>query len=236
MAKKLRKRSLSILNDSTEATKGASLTSHPISKRQRSLNPSGYSEQSLLHYSYPSGPHRLLQVKPKHSQYLWILDRQLSVSSSIESFHSFHSAISPLAPSPTSSNSSLEQWAAGLDYAKTRGHTRETSEITITGRQPERWDMADDINKKRGLLEKPAASTTTATTPTIEQPKTPTLSRSEDDWSDAPAPVEAPTPNKVRLRRARRRPRSPLPLSTNLYSPYSLRSHMSGHHLTTAIL
>lgn len=152
------------------------------------------------------------------------LDRQLSVSSSIESFHSFHSPISPLPPSPTSSNSSPDQWAEkGLNYAKTRGHTRDPSEATITATRPHRWDMADDMSG--GDNESAYASR-------AELPQTPTLP-SEDSWSEA---VEAPTPKQVRLRRARRRPRSPLPSSTNLYSPYASRGHMSGHHLTTAIL
>ena len=149
------------------------------------------------------------------------LDRELSVSSSIESFHSFHSPISPSTPSPPSSNSSPEQWAEGLDYAKTRRHTRETSEVTITPSRPERWDMVDDKSGDESAYHS-----------IPELPKTPTLP-SEESWSEA---VEVPTPKQVRLRRARRRPRSPLPSSTNLYSPYSPQAHVSGHHLTTAIL
>ena len=149
------------------------------------------------------------------------LDRELSVSSSIESFHSFHSPISPLPPSPPSSNPSPETWNEDIAVAKTRRHTRDTSEITITASQPERWDMADHKSGDESAYQSPP-----------ELPKTPTLP-GDQAW---PEVVEAPTPKQVRLRRARRRPRSPLPSSANLYSPYSPGSHMSGHHLTTAIL
>ena len=153
------------------------------------------------------------------------LDRQLSVSSSIESFHSFHSPISPLPASPTSSNSSPEQWTEELSYAKTRrGHTRDMSDVTVTAIEPrqQRWDLADDES---------------ADTPRPELPRTPTQPI-ESSWSESIEVGPTPTPKQVRLRRARRRPRSPLPSSTNLYSPYSPGGgHLSsGHHLTTAIL
>ena len=148
-------------------------------------------------------------------------ERELSVSSSIESFHSFHSPISPLPPSPPSPNTSPETWASVVAVPKTRRHKRDTSEATITASLPQRWDMADDKSGDESSYHSPP-----------ELPRTPTLP-TESAWSEA---VEQ-TPKQVRLRRARRRPRSPLPSSSNLYSPYSPgRNKFSGHHLTTAIL
>lgn len=173
------------------------------------------------------------------------LDRQLSVSSSIESFHSFHSPISPLAPSPTSSNSSPEQWAAGdLSYVKPRGHARDVSEVTITAHPPsQRWDMPEDDTTTTSGYESAHSHTSPPSPPRTPTTLPPSISSSSlySSSSATPAPLtEPPTPKQIRLRRARRHPRarSPLPSSTNLYSPYSPGSHhsVSGHHLTTAIL
>ncbi len=152
-----------------------------------------------------------------------ILDeqRELSVSSSIESFHSFHSPISPLPSSPPSPDTSPESWPSHIDVSRTRRHKRDTSEATITPGLPERWDMADDKSGDESSHHSPP-----------DLPRTPTLPN-DSAWSET---IDVQTPKQVRLRRARRRPRSPLPSSSNLYSPYSPGSHISGHHLTTAIL
>ena len=112
------------------------------------------------------------------------LERELSVSSSIESFHSFHSPISPLPPSPPTPNSSPEAWANGIDLAKVRRHTRDTSDVTVTATQPERWDMADDWSGDGSAYD---------TSPDL--PHTPTFPN-ECNWSEA---VQA-TPKQVRLR------------------------------------
>lgn len=154
-----------------------------------------------------------------------------NLSSSADSFHSFHSPISPLPPSPSFSNSTFSSPPSDedeLDMPRARGHRRDASEITVTADSPGPWDMTC------------ARTTQAAAYPCLDTPRAPpplsdTAPKDEDHWFDADAPCP---PAELRLRNAisRRRLRSPLPSSTNLYSPYSPRSAMSSHHLTTAIL
>lgn len=153
-----------------------------------------------------------------------------SFSSSVDSFHSFHSPISPLPPSPTFSDptSSSAELEADMDVPQTRSHKRDVSELTIRAGSPELWE----------LNSVPSGENTYYSPPDV--PSTPPLvsdaaSMDEDHWSEAntPSPV---TDIRGRGLRSRRRTHSPLPSSSNLYAPYSPRSHMSGHHLTTEIL
>ena len=152
-----------------------------------------------------------------------------SLSSSVDSFHSFHSPISPLPPSPTfPEHTSSAELEADIDVPQTRSHKRDLSELTIRAGSPELWE----------LNSVPSGETTYYSPPDV--PTTPPLvsdaaSIDEDHWSEATTP--SPT-TEIRGRdlKSRRRSHSPLPSSSNLYAPYSPRSHMSGHHLTTAIL
>lgn len=151
-----------------------------------------------------------------------------SLSSSVDSFHSFHSPISPLAPSPPFPTSQREDYAS-IDVPLIRNHKRDVSENTITASSPELWDMSDAKSGDESAYHS-----------TSDFPGTPPLvsdaaSQDDDNW---PEPM-TPSPHTMLRRhgiRRRRRNQSPLPPSSNLYSPYSPRSHMSGHHMTTAIL
>lgn len=161
-----------------------------------------------------------------------VLKREPSnLSSSADSFHSFHSPISPLAPSPPFPEmiSLTREGSFGIDVSRTRNHKRDVSEITVTAEPSESWDCTSRKSSDETSYHSPP-----------ETPGTPTLisdaaSLDEDHRSEAVTP--SPT-REVRRRKARSGPRtpSPLPPSVNLYSPYSPRSHISGHHLTTAIL
>ncbi len=185
--------------------------------------------------AFTAPPHLTLRTTPSDSATNPVTIPQFrkessSLSSSVDSFHSFHSPISPLPPSPTfpdhtSSSAALE---ADIDVPQTRGHKRDLSELTIRAGSPELWELDSA----------PSGETTYYSPPDV--PTTPpllsdTASIDEDHWSEATTP--SPT-TEIRRRGlgSRRRTHSPLPSSSNLYAPYSPRSHMSGHHLTTAIL
>ena len=153
-----------------------------------------------------------------------------SLASSMDSFHSFHSPISPLAPSPPFPTSPLEDYTS-IGIPSIHNHKRDVSEITVTASSPELWDMSDAKSGDESAYHSPS-----------DLPGTPPLvsdaaSQDDDHW---PEPATPSPHTKLRLhgirRRRRRRNQSPLPSSSNLYSPYSPRSHMSGHHMTTAIL
>ncbi len=151
-----------------------------------------------------------------------------SLSSSVDSFHSFHSPISPLAPSPPFPTSPLEDYP-GFDLPLNRNHKRDVSEITVTASSSELWDMSDTKSGDDNAYHS-----------THDLPGTPPLvsdAASQDD-DHLPEPTTPSPHTKLRRHgiRRRRRNQSPLPPSSNLYCPYSPRSHMSGHHMTTAIL
>lgn len=155
----------------------------------------------------------------------------LSMSSSVDSFHSFHSPISPLPQSPSSDQNlpSPGSIADGFVIPRSRGHKRDVSELTITGNTPDLWDIS-------GANARPDSRILS----TADPPKTPTLisdvaSQDEDHWDEAKTLSPATGLRNHRAAR-KKRPYSPLPSSSNLYSPYSPRSHISGHHMTTAIL
>lgn len=150
-----------------------------------------------------------------------------SLSSSMDSFHSFHSPISPLAPSPPfpDPTSPTPNLGNSLNIHRTRSHTRDSSEFTVTAEFSGVWNTADFV------------STEDVRTSSPTLPETPTLvsdvaSQSEDTWSEAitPSPL-AELRNRRPVRR--RQTLSPLPSPANLHTP---RSRLSGHHLTTAIL
>ena len=151
-----------------------------------------------------------------------------SLSSSVDSFHSFHSPISPLAPSPSFPTPQGKDYA-GIDIPLLRNYKRDVSENTITTSSPELWDMSDAKSGDESAYHS-----------TLDLPGTPPLvsdAASQDD-DNLPEPTTPSPHTKLRRHgiRRRRRNQSPLPPSSNLYSPYSPRSHMSGHHMTTAIL
>ena len=154
-----------------------------------------------------------------------------SLSSSLDSFHSFHSPISPLAPSPhfpgldPLSKNDID----GISIPRLRSHKRDVSEITVTGDSSELWDMTNRRSSDEITIETTAE--VSGTPPLIDD----AASDDDENWCEAVTP--SPT-KEIRRRRLPSRPRteSPLPPSANLYSPYSPRSHISGHHLTTAIL
>ena len=180
-------------------------------------------------------PHLTLRTTPSDSATNPVTIPQLrkessSLSSSVDSFHSFHSPISPLPPSPTfpDHTSSSAELEADIDTPQTHSHKRDLSELTIRAGSAELWE----------LNSVPSGESTYYSPPDV--PKTPPLvsdaaSIDEDHWSEAstPSPI---TEIRGRDLRSRRRTHSPLPSSSNLYAPYSPRSHISGHHLTTAIL
>ena len=146
-----------------------------------------------------------------------------SLSSSVDSFHSFHSPISPLPLSPPSSESlNLRITATDSDTPRVHLHKRDESEATVTADSQELWDLSD-----------------TEIGQSLDRPQTPTLvsdaTSQDEEWER----VKTPSPPGLRVRQnvvKRRRAHSPLPSSSNIYSPYSPRRNLSGHHLTTAIL
>jgi len=154
-----------------------------------------------------------------------------SLSSSADSFHSFHSPISPLAPSPPFRDlvSPTMEYAISIGIPRTRRHKRDVSEVTVTADSSELWDLTSGGSSDETTYHSPP-----------DLPGTPPLmsdatSLDEDHWSEAVTP--SPTQEIYRgTARSRRRAQSPLPSSVNLYSPYSPRSQISGHHLTTAML
>lgn len=151
-----------------------------------------------------------------------------SISSSVDSFHSLHSPISPLVPSlpfPTS----LQGDYTDIDTPLIRNYKRDVSEITVTDSVPELWDMSDAKSGDESAYHSPP-----------DLPETPPLvsdaaSQDDDQWPEPTTPSPHTKLRRHGIRR-RRRNQSPLPPSSNLYSPYSPRSHISSHHLTTAIL
>ena len=150
-----------------------------------------------------------------------------SLSSSGDSFHSFHSPISPLPPSPPYSDppspTPKSDEMLSLDVPRIRSHTRDVSEVTVTG-DSELWDLTGADPRREN----------TSSSPPI-LPKTPPLvsdTASEDHWSE-PVTPQPSTDIRHREKRLARRSYSPLPSPVNLYSP---RNKLSGHHLTTAIL
>ncbi len=151
-----------------------------------------------------------------------------SLSSSVDSFHSFHSPISPLAPSPPFPTSSREDYA-NIDIPLIRNHKRDVSETTVTASSHELWDMSDAKSGDESAYHSPPDLP--GTPPLISD----TTSQDDDHWPEPTTPSPHTKLRRHGIRR-RRRNQSPLPPSSNLYSPYSPRSHMSGHHMTTAIL
>lgn len=151
-----------------------------------------------------------------------------SLSSSVDSFHSFHSPISPLAPSPPFPTSQREDYA-GITIPLIGSHKRDTSENTITNSSPELWDMSDTKSGDESAYH--SSSDLPGTPPLVSD----AASQDDDNWPE-PATPSPHTKLRRHVLRRRRRNQSPLPPSSNLYSPYSPRSHMSGHHMTTAIL
>lgn len=151
-----------------------------------------------------------------------------SLSSSVDSFHSFHSPISPLAPSPPFPTSPREDYA-NVDIPLIRNHKRDVSETTVTASSHELWDMSD---AKSGDESAYHSLPDLAGTPPLVSDST---SQDDDHWPEPTTPSPHTKLRRHGIRR-RRRNQSPLPPSSNLYSPYSPRSHMSGHHMTTAIL
>lgn len=148
-----------------------------------------------------------------------------SGASSSDSFHSFHSPISPLPPSPPYSNPSSPFPNAENDAMKlrrTRSFRQESSKATETEEGPVLWDITN--------VEGDRSSPTFSKAPTLINDG---AYQSEDSWPEAPTPSPS---TQIRHRRQvppRRQTPSPLPLPANLYSP---GCHLSGHHLTTAIL
>ncbi len=153
-----------------------------------------------------------------------------SLSSSSDSFHSFHSPLSPLPPSPPYSNPSSPFTLPeneGLKLRRTRSFKWDTSREENNADFPGVWDMTSPEPAEEMDISSPTF------------PKTPThiggtASQNEDIWPEAITPSPA---TELRSRRPvsppRRQTPSPLPLPANLYSP---GCHLSGHHLTTAIL
>ena len=150
-----------------------------------------------------------------------------SLSSSEESFHSFHSPISPLPPSPPYSDppspTPVSDERNCLSIPRQRSHTRNTSDLTITG-DSKLWDLTE-VESRQGDV--------SSSSPIL--PRTPPLvsdTALEDHWSE-PVTPQPPAELRRRDKRLTRRSFSPLPSPVNLYSP---RNRLSGHHLTTAIL
>ena len=178
--------------------------------------------QLTLRTSPPSNEEARSHALPKLSR------EPSSLSSSMESFHSFHSPISPLAPSPPFSTAPRED-CGSIDIPLVRNHKRDVSEITVTASSSELWDMSDAKSGDENAYHSPP-----------DLPGTPPLlsdaaSQDDDHWSEPTTPLPHTKLRRHGIRR-RKRNQSPLPPSSNLYSPYSPRSHMSGHHMTTAIL
>lgn len=151
-----------------------------------------------------------------------------SLSSSFDSFHSFHSPISPLPLSPRLSQLSLSpsiEDEIGITMPKTRTHTRDNSDLTVTADSRGLWDEYE-IPDHLGSHGSDAS----------EMPQTPPLVSDTTSHSEEPSP-EAITPLPLLLRhqpkKSSQRPQSPLSPPASVYSP---TSRLSGHHLTTAIL
>lgn len=151
-----------------------------------------------------------------------------SLSSSEDSFHSFHGPTSPLTPSPPFPTSPREDYA-GINIPLTRHHKRDVSEITVTASSHELWDMSDAKSGDESAYHSPPDLS--ATPPLVSD----AASQDDDHWSEPMTPSPHTKLRRHGIRR-RRRNQSPLPPSSTLYSPYSPRSHVSGHHMTTAIL
>ena len=178
--------------------------------------------QLTLRTSPPSNQEAMSLALPK-------LQRESSsLSSSVDSFHSFHSPISPLAPSPPFSTSPQDDHV-GIEMPFIHNHKRDVSEITVTASSPALWDMSDAKSGDESAYH--SQHDLPGTPPLISD----AASQDDDHW---PEPMTPSPHTKLRRHGIRRRKRnqSPLPPSSNLYSPYSPRSHMSGHHMTTAIL
>lgn len=150
-----------------------------------------------------------------------------SLASSVDSFHSFHSPISPLSSSPPFPTSSKPH--ATIVAPRIRSHKRDVSDITVTAGSPELWDFSDGRSSDESSYHSPPDLP--ATPPLVRD----TASPDDNQWPEAITPPP-PTVLRRRPETRQRRNQSPLPPSSNLYSPYSPRSQMSGHHLTTAIL
>lgn len=145
-----------------------------------------------------------------------------SLSSSVDSFHSFHSPISPLPLSPPSPKSeALESTKSNVAVPRVRRHKRDESEATITTDSNHLWDLSDSEDESN-----------------VDRPRTPALVSDVASQNDLWDEVQTPSPPGLRVRRTlqKRRAHSPLPSSTNLYTPYPPRPEISGHHLTTAII
>ena len=151
-----------------------------------------------------------------------------SLSSSEGSFDSFHSPISPLTSSPPFPSSPGEDYA-GIVINPIRNHKSEASEITVTAPSHELWDMSDA--KSADGVAYHSLPDLTGTPPLISD-----AASQDDDHSSEPTTPSPHTKLRRHSIRRRRRNQSPLPPPSNLYSPYSPRSHISGHHMTTAIL
>ena len=151
-----------------------------------------------------------------------------SLSSSEGSFDSFHSPISPLTSSPPFPTSSGEDHA-GIVIHPIRNYKCDASEITLTAPSHELWDMSDAKSADRIAYHSPPDLT--GTPPLISD-----AASQDDDHSSEPTTPSPHTKLRRHGIRRRRRKQSPLPPPSNLYSPYSPRSHISGHHMTTAIL
>ena len=156
-----------------------------------------------------------------------------SLSSSVDSFYSFrsfHSPISPLPPSPPYSDppSPLPKREAGLgiNVPRTRQHKRDTSELTVTAETFSGLDIMETPSwPQNGDPSSPLLPQTPALTNDAVSPR-------DDNWPDVITPSSQAS-LRHRPYASQRRTHSPLPSSTNLYSP---RTRMSGHHLTTALL
>lgn len=148
-----------------------------------------------------------------------------SGASSSDSFHSFHSPISPLPPSPPYSNPPSPFQNAEHDVMKlrrTRSFRHESSKAAGTEEFPVIWDITN--------VEGGRSSPTFSKAPTLISDG---ASQTEDPWPEVPTPSPSTQIRHRRQAPPRRQTPSPLPLPANLYSP---GCHLSGHHLTTAIL
>lgn len=179
-----------------------------------------------------TAPHLSLRTPPPSDvatlQHPTVVDTRNSLpsgSSSSESFHSFHSPISPLPPSPPYSNPSSPFPNVEHDVLKlrrTRSFRHESSNVAEIGELSVPWDITN--------IEGDRSSPTFSKAPTLISDGT---SPSEDPWPEAPTPSPSTQLRHRRQALPRRQTPSPLPLPANLYSP---GCHLSGHHLTTAIL
>ena len=182
------------------------------------------------HLSLHTTPPSNIEIRRKPSK---LAKESTSLSSSVDSFHSFHSPISPLPPSPPlseplSSPSSSDS-DCGIRVPRSRHHQSDSSELTVTPGTVLPWETTLETTDHQHC--EPSSPTLMAT-PALTND---TGSQSGDLWPEIISPT-TPSPSKDIYHRktpSLRRAGSPLPSSTNLYSP---GSRMSGHHLTTAIL